>query len=68
MRTIVLIGCVKMQTRGEGVQNPENFANLINGCAPSSSCYVNENPAPLPLNFWLLVKEHFLKLVKPLCH
>ena len=32
VRTIVLIGCVKMRTRGEGVQNPKNFANVINGC------------------------------------
>ena len=22
----------KKRTRGEGVQNPENFANVINGC------------------------------------
>ena len=32
MRTIILIGCVKMQMRGQGVQNPQNFANVINGC------------------------------------
>ena len=31
VRTIVLIGCVKMRTRGE-VENPENFSNVINGC------------------------------------
>ena len=37
MRTIRLIGCVKMRTRGEGAQNPENFANVTNGCPLSVS-------------------------------
>ena len=31
-QTIVLIGCVSVTvTRGEGVQNPEKFADIING-------------------------------------
>ena len=29
----------EMQIKGEGVQNPENFANVINGCPLSIQKY-----------------------------
>ena len=42
-QTIVLIGCVSdIVTRGEGVQNPENFADVING----SPLMVDPQPQP----------------------
>ena len=65
-------GCLLISLRILQIATFAEFAFLANPChlpaSLSSSCYVNGNPAPLPLNFWLLVKEHFLKLVKPLCH
>ena len=42
MRTIVLIGCVKCEQGGEGVQNPENFVDILRHpdilSSPRASC------------------------------